>query len=318
MTEALKAVDGPGPGEARVSPFLLKPKFAARIWGKTDLKPWYTDTGIDGKVGEAWLTGPECVVAEGRTAGAIAGRTLGEIAKEYPGQLGNGEYPLLVKMLFPNDKLSVQVHPDDAEALKLGLPRGKTECWYVLEAEPGATVACGLKDGVSVDDLRAAAGAGTLEDLLEMLPVAVRDMVFVDAGTVHAIGPGVTLLEVQQTCDVTYRLFDYGRPRELHLDDGLAVVKLKTAAGKIKPKVEGPFTRLITTEYFVVDLFEINAGDTIEMPMDGIGCVVGLRGDAAVNGVEFTVGQAVVVPEGSASVSSRSGATVVRCWEPGK
>src|ERR1700678_2007264 len=97
MTEELKAVDGPGPDEARLSPFRVTPKFAARIWGKTDLQPWYAETGIDGKVGEAWLTGPECVVE----TGSDAGKTLGEMAKLYPGQLGNGEYPLLVKMLFP-------------------------------------------------------------------------------------------------------------------------------------------------------------------------------------------------------------------------
>ena len=198
-------------------------------------------------------------------------------------------------MLFPNEKLSVQVHPDDVEAQKAGLSRGKTECWYVLEAEPGAKVACGLKPGVSVDDVRAAIGNGTLEDSLEWLPVAVGDMVFVDAGTVHAIGPGVVLLEVQQTCDVTYRLFDYGRPRALHLDDGLAVIKLKTKAGKVKPEDWDTFTRLIETEYFVVDRFVLAAGTTVEMPMDGIGCVAGLRGSAAVNAVEFGAGQAVVV-----------------------
>ena len=314
MTEDLTAIDGLKPGEARVSPFLLKPKFAARIWGKLDLKPWYEETGIAEKVGEAWLTGPECVIA----TGPLAGKTLDEAAKSFPGQLGDGEFPLLVKMLFPSDKLSVQVHPNDEEAQKIGLPRGKTECWYVLEAEPNATVACGLKSGVTLEDVRAAIIAGTLEDKLEMVPVAVGDMVFVDAGTVHAIGPGVTLLEVQQTCDVTYRLFDYGRPRELHLDEGLAVVKLKTAAGKIEPLDKTTYTRLIETKYFVVDRIDICAGDTVEMPMDGIGCVVGLKGDAAVNDVELTAGQAVVMPIGSAALSSRHGATVARCRQPEK
>jgi len=314
MTEDLTAIDGLKPGEARVSPFLLKPKFAARIWGKLDLKPWYEETGIAEKVGEAWLTGPECVIA----TGPLAGKTLDEAAKSFPGQLGDGEFPLLVKMLFPSDKLSVQVHPNDEEAQKIGLPRGKTECWYVLEAEPNATVACGLKSGVTLEDVRAAIIDGTLEDKLEMVPVAVGDMVFVDAGTVHAIGPGVTLLEVQQTCDVTYRLFDYGRPRELHLDEGLAVVKLKTAAGKIEPLDKTTYTRLIETKYFVVDRIDICAGDTVEMPMDGIGCVVGLKGDAAVNDVELTAGQAVVMPIGSAALSSRHGATVARCRQPEK
>ena len=314
MTEDLTAIDGLKPGEARVSPFLLKPKFAARIWGKLDLKPWYEETGIAEKVGEAWLTGPECVIA----TGPLAGKTLDEAAKSFPGQLGDGEFPLLVKMLFPSDKLSVQVHPNDEEAQKIGLPRGMTECWYVLEAEPNATVACGLKSGVTLEDVRAAIIDGTLEDKLEMVPVAVGDMVFVDAGTVHAIGPGVTLLEVQQTCDVTYRLFDYGRPRELHLDEGLAVVKLKTAAGKIEPLDKTTYTRLIETKYFVVDRIDICAGDTVEMPMDGIGCVVGLKGDAAVNDVELTTGQAVVMPIGSAALSSRHGATVARCRQPEK
>jgi mannose-6-phosphate isomerase len=314
MTEDLATIDGLKPGEARVSPFLLKPKFAARIWGKLDLKPWYEETGIAEKVGEAWLTGPECVIA----TGPLAGKTLDEAAKSFPGQLGDGEFPLLVKMLFPSDKLSVQVHPNDEEAQKIGLPRGKTECWYVLEAEPNATVACGLKSGVTLEDVRAAIIDGTLEDKLEMVPVAVGDMVFVDAGTVHAIGPGVTLLEVQQTCDVTYRLFDYGRPRELHLDEGLAVVKLKTAAGKIEPLDKTTYTRLIETKYFVVDRIDICAGDTVEMPMDGIGCVVGLKGDAAVNDVELTAGQAVVMPIGSAALSSRHGATVARCRQPEK
>ncbi len=314
MTDGLKAVDGPGPGESRLNPFRLTPKFGARIWGKSSLEPWYTETGVEGKVGEAWLTGPDCAAA----TGPVAGKTLGELAKEYPGQLGNGEYPLLVKMLFPDEKLSVQVHPDDIEAQKLGLPRGKTECWYVLESELGARVACGLQSGVSLDEVRAAIADGTLEDKLEWLPVSAGDMVFVDAGTVHAIGPGVVLLEVQQTCDVTYRLFDYGRPRALHLDDGLAVVKLKTKAGKVKPVETSGFTRLIESEYFVVDRFELKPGETIEMPMDGIGCVAAIKGSAAVNEVEFDAGHAVVVPEGSVTLSSRGGATVVRCWEPGK
>jgi mannose-6-phosphate isomerase len=125
-------------------------------------------------------------------------------------------------------------------------------------------------------------------------------------------------MEVQQTCDITYRLWDYGRPRELHLDDGLAVVKLKTSAGKVKPKKQSGFTRLIETEYFVVDRFDLTAGECIELPIDGIGCVAGLRGTAAVNAVEVAAGYAVVVPEGSVALSSKDGASVLRCWEPGQ
>jgi mannose-6-phosphate isomerase len=147
MTEAgnepLKAVDGPGPGEARIAPFLLQPRFVHRVWGRRNLEPWYADTGTNEPVGEVWMTGVECVAE----TGPEKGKPLGELAKQFPGQLGNGEYPLLVKMLFPDDKLSVQVHPNDEQAQKLGLPRGKTECWYVLEAQAGAQVMLGLTRG---------------------------------------------------------------------------------------------------------------------------------------------------------------------------
>ena len=304
MTTTIENPD-PDKGEALAEflPFRLEPRFAERIWGRQSLKPWYQSTGTDKLVGEAWLTGPDCLVSTGE----LKGKRLADAVDEFP---------LLVKMLFPAEKLSVQVHPDDEQAQAQGHERGKTECWYVLEAEPGATVACGLKHGVSVDHVSDAVQDGTMEDLMEWLPVSPGEMVFVDAGTVHAIGPGVTLLEVQQTSDVTYRLYDYGRPRELHLEQGLEVVKTKTAAGKVKPRQMEGFLRLIESQYFIVDLWEIAPGLAEEMPMDGIGCVVGLKGDAAVNEVRFGAGQAVVVPVGSVTMTSTSGATFVRCWEP--
>ena len=300
-----------------LAPFRLEPKFVERVWGKHSLAPWYASTGMEGKVGEVWLTGAECVI----TGGDQDGRTLGDLSQQCTGTLdgvtGGGEFPLLVKMLFPDDKLSVQVHPNDAEAKALGMRRGKTECWYVLEAEPGVSVAVGLKSGVSAEELEQAATAGTVEDLLEMIPVEVGDMVLVDAGTVHAIWPGVVLLEVQQTSDTTYRLFDYGRGRELHLEAGMKVVKVGTDAGKVRKKQGEGYTRLIENEYFVVDRFEVPPGYTFEMPMDGVGCVVSVKGRAAANAVRFNVGEAVVVPVGSVTISSVEGAVVLRCWEPG-
>ncbi|MCU1318990.1 MAG: Mannose-6-phosphate isomerase, partial [Edaphobacter sp.] len=148
----------------KVAPFRLKPWFSERVWGKKDLSPWYSDTGTTELVGEAWLTGPQCVVETGE----FAGRTLASVSDE----LGR-EFPLLVKLLFPNEKLSVQVHPDDAHAQAMGQPRGKTECWYVLEAEPGATVALGLKKGVAVADIAASVADGTMESLIEQVPVSV-------------------------------------------------------------------------------------------------------------------------------------------------
>jgi mannose-6-phosphate isomerase len=291
------------------APFRLAPTFAARIWGRTDLTPWYALSGLTEKVGEAWLTGPESLVE----TGAFTGKTLADIAPEVT---GGAEFPLLVKMLFPDEKLSVQVHPDDDQARSLGLGRGKTECWYVLEAEPGARVACGLQPGVTVADVEQAVADASLESLLLWLPAAPGDMIFVDAGTVHAIGPGVTLLEVQQTSDITYRLYDYGRPRELHLDQGLAVVKTETAAGHVEPRQMPGFTRLIESEYFVVDRYHLAPGASASLTNPCAGCVVGLVGKGSVGGTEILPGQAVVLPRGASTLTSTEGLTVAFCWEP--
>jgi mannose-6-phosphate isomerase len=295
-----------------VAPFRLKPWFSERPWGRKDLLPWYSDTGTTALVGEAWLTGPQCLVE----TGILKGRTLASVASEL-----DGEFPLLVKLLFPAEKLSVQVHPDDAQAQALGETRGKTECWYVLEAEPGAAVALGLKDGADAAVVRAAVADGTMEDLLEWLPVSVGDMLFVDAGTVHAIGPGVVLLETQQTSDVTYRLYDYGRPRELHLDKGLQVMKAKTAAGKVAPRKMDGFTRLIEQRYFVVDRFDVAAGDAVQVAMDGSGCLVTLSGSGVVRRgaaeVELVPAEAVVVPAGGhVTMQTGSGISFMRCVAP--
>jgi mannose-6-phosphate isomerase len=303
-----------------VAPFRLLPWFSERVWGKKDLRPWYESTGTTELVGEAWLTGPDSVIE----TGDLAGKKLGGVAKEFGKELvgGGDEFPLLVKILFPNDKLSVQVHPDDVHAQAIGQPRGKTECWYVLEAEPGATVALGLKAGVTLEQVRRSGLDGTMEELLEQVPVSVGDMVFVDAGTVHAIGPGVVLLETQQTSDVTYRMFDYGRPRELHLEQGLGVTKLRTRAGKVKPKEMDGFTRLIEEKYFVVDRFDLDVMDEKRVSMAGAGCLVGLSGTVAVitpgEEVELLAGQAVVVPVGCGEVyvESEAGASFVRCLAP--
>jgi mannose-6-phosphate isomerase len=296
-----------------VAPFRLKPWFSERVWGKLDLRPWYAETGTTERVGEAWLTGPQCVVE----TGALAGKTLGSVAAEM-----GGEFPLLVKLLFPAEKLSVQVHPDDAWAQKLGETRGKTECWYVLEAEPGAAVALGLKPGVDAEVMKASIADGTMEELLEWVPVSVGDMLFVDAGTVHAIGPGVVLLETQQASDVTYRLYDYGRPRELHLEKGLQVMKAKTAAGKVAARAMDGFARLIEQQYFVVDRFELGKAKETVVSFAGPGCLVALSGSGVVisadGEVELMPGQAVVVPVGNGAITVETGVGVsfVRCEAP--
>ena len=150
------------------------------------------------------------------------GRRIGEIWFEPPHELPD----LLVKYLFTSDKLSVQVHPSDAQAIAAGLGRqGKEECWLVIAAEPGATLGIGFHQPLDADTMRAAALDGSIEQLMQWYSVRPGDFFYIPAGTVHAIGAGVSLIEVQQNSDITYRLYDYGRPRALHLDQGIAVAR---------------------------------------------------------------------------------------------
>jgi mannose-6-phosphate isomerase len=241
-------------------PFRVAPFFRTRIWGFDDLSPWFDFKTTGEPIGEVWLTGDQCLAE----TGPLAGVALDAIVRSHKVALLGENYasetfPLLVKVLFPKEKLSVQVHPDDAMAQKYGDPRGKTECWYALDAQPGAEVALGIKPGADPEKVRAAILNSTMEELLCWLPVEKQDMIFVDAGTVHAIGPGVVLLETQQNSDLTYRMYDYGRPRELHVDRSLEAMRVKTRAGKVPPVAENGHIRLIDEPYFRVDRFALDS-----------------------------------------------------------
>ena len=237
-----------------LAPFRIAPRFVDRVWGAWDLRPWYDRVAEGNPIGEVWLTGDECLVE----TGPHAGQTLGGLFREASeALLGAGapspESPLLIKVIFAREKLSVQVHPDDKMAQKYGQPRGKSECWYALAAEPGAQVAAGLKQGVTLEKVREGIDAGTLEESLNMLLVAAGDAIFVDAGTVHAIWPGSILLETQQNCDLTYRMYDYGRGRDLHIEKSLEATRLVTRAGKVPARVLTDRTILVDEEYFRVE-----------------------------------------------------------------
>ncbi|HEY2116963.1 MAG TPA: type I phosphomannose isomerase catalytic subunit, partial [Candidatus Angelobacter sp.] len=216
-------------------PLLLQPQFHERVWGTRDLAPFYAREIVGGPIGEAWLTGDGCTVVNGH----LSGRMLADLAQEFGtrflGDAGKDatRFPLLIKFLFPREKLSVQVHPDDEGAARVGQPCGKTECWYVLSAEPGAQIGLGLKPGTSKAEVERAIRETRLEHLLNWIDVHEGDMIYVDAGTVHAIGGGAVIVETQQNSDTTYRLYDYGRPRELHIEDGLRATKEHTLAGKV-------------------------------------------------------------------------------------
>ncbi|MGA8044394.1 MAG: type I phosphomannose isomerase catalytic subunit [Terracidiphilus sp.] len=239
---------------AEIAPFRIEPKFVSRVWGFTDLNPWYPFHSSGDPVGEVWLTGDECKVASGPHAGTSLAQLFRNAPKAMLGSAApEAASPLLIKVIFAREKLSVQVHPDDALAQKFGHPRGKTECWYALAAEKGAQVAVGLRQGVTLDQVKASVHDGTMESLLSVVPVTKDDMIFVDAGTVHAIWPGSILLETQQNCDLTYRLYDYGRPRELQIEKSLEATRLVTRAGKVEPREGEDRTVLLDDEYFCIE-----------------------------------------------------------------
>src|SRR5271157_3392344 len=247
-------------------PLLMLPAFDPRPWGTHDLSPIYPNRQFEEKIGEAWLTGDDCKVANGPLTGQSLALLSEKYARELVGDAARDarRFPLLLKFLFPHEKLSVQVHPDDEQARRVGQPWGKTECWYVANAKPGAQIALGLKPGVTVAQLEQAIHEKRAEELLNWLNVYTGDMIYVAGGTVHTLGPGSVIIETQQQSDTTYRLYDYGRPRELHLKEGLAAVKTRVGSGKVvRPapaQIFGSRNRqasLVAAPYFVVDMFEV-------------------------------------------------------------
>ncbi len=295
-------------------PLLMLPGFDPRPWGAQDLSPIYPNRKFEEKIGEAWLTGDDCKVANG----PLSGQTLAQVSKKYQRELVGdtapdaGRFPLLLKFLFPHEKLSVQVHPDDEQARRVAEPWGKTECWYVAHAKPGSQVALGLKPGVTVAQLERAIHEKHAEELLNWLNVYTGDMIYVSGGTVHTLGPGSVIVETQQQSDTTYRLYDYGRARELHLKEGMAAVKLNVSSGKVlRPapaQISGSNNRqgtLVAAPYFVVDMFEIKDAQQLSTRDDSgkssaqilvavEGC--GIVEAAGAEPVTFAKGDAVVVP----------------------
>lgn len=249
------------PGAACGVPLKLEARLVERVWGEFDLGSVYPDHHRDGKrIGEVWLTGDENKVASGPHSGPMpgpfAGKTIGEITRNFsagllgaqtrPHPSGRPVFPLLVKFLFTTDKLSVQLHPSDTAAAAQR-SWGKTEMWHVLRAEPGASLAVGFcaeardKLRANPQALRDAISSGAIEQMLDWRVVHAGETYFVPAGTVHAIGAGLTICEIQQNSDITYRLYDYhrpgtdGQPRALHVDQGLEVMSWETPSGLTRP-----------------------------------------------------------------------------------
>ena len=218
------------------APFRIEPTFSPRIWGTRSLAPLFPDkNNLVEPIGEAWLTDVQCRIANGPFAGKTLGEAWTKLPLDWRGQrcATMQDFPLLVKFIFPTDKLSIQVHPDDRYASVHEVAsggRGKTEMWHTVSAQPDAKLLLGLKPGVTKKEFAAAADSKRLEELFQEHAVNEKDTFFVPARVPHSIGPGLIMCEVQEYCDLTYRVYDYGRvdatgkPRQLHLDKALEVI----------------------------------------------------------------------------------------------
>lgn len=206
--------------------FRLTPSLREKVWGRTRLAPWFPDS--EKPVGEAWF-------------------------------IAHCDQPLLVKLLFTSERLSIQVHPDDGE----DGPRGKTEMWHILDAKPGAEIALGFRRPITRERLVESAQSGEIEQLVRWIPVKPGETYVTPAHTVHAIGAGIVLCEIQQNSDVTYRLYDYGRPRELHLAKAAAVSDLGIHPGPVANPV-------VRTKHFVTE--PVDLADGQECVAEGRAC----------------------------------------------
>lgn len=240
--------------------FGLEPQYRDYVWGGNRLRPGHSPTA------EAWI------VYEGDliNSGPLAGQTLGAAARAYGSTLlgervvshTGTRFPLLVKLLDCAQWLSLQVHPNDAQAVQLEGPGqfGKTEAWYILEADPGAEILCGFKPESQHADWQQAVRSGEILDYAQSIPVKAGETVFIPAGTMHALGPGLFVYEVQQVSDITYRVYDWNRPassgRKLHIEQSLAVID-PNAIGHAAPQppfTDGGDARLVTCPYFALEL----------------------------------------------------------------
>ena len=261
---------------------LLSTRLVEKPWGRHRLWPGFADPAADGPpIGEAWFQTPDA-----------------------------GTPKLLIKYLFTSERLSVQVHPDDEQARARGYKRGKDECWVILDAEPDARIALGTLMPMSAGELRAAAEDGSIVDKLDWKPVRAGEFYYSGAGTIHAIGAGITLVETQQNVDLTYRLYDYGSDRELHLDDGVAVSNpVPYVAPPMPGRVSDDRAILCEGPKFVLERW---TGGThhVSLPDGTPGWLVPLTGEGAVGGVAFKAGECVLV-EGDETVVAAGGSDVL-------
>jgi mannose-6-phosphate isomerase len=251
-------------------------RIARKPWGRVDLHPWSSIDASTDPVGELWLERKD-------TSAPIPA--------------------LLLKLLFTSQPLSIQVHPDDEFARSIGLPNGKTEAWYILSAAPGARVALGLKRQLKPQALRAAIRDGSIAGLVQWLPVTQGDVIVVPGGTIHAIGANIVLAEIQQRSDTTFRLFDFGRHRELHEDSAVAASDAGPSKAPSGPRRLTDVRRvLVTSQHFVLERIDLQANSSWALETDRETWILAIEGKGRIGRTNTTVGDAIFVEADSAGI----------------
>jgi mannose-6-phosphate isomerase len=263
-------------------PVRLSPSLREKVWGTRRLSPWFPDSPAP--VGEVWF-------------------------------LAERELPLLVKFLFTSDRLSVQVHPDDGE----DGPRGKTEMWHILEAEPGATIALGFREPLSRERLLEATRTGEVEKLLNWIEVKPGETYYTPAHTVHAIGAGIVLCEIQQHSDVTYRLWDYGRPRPIHVEQAVPIADLGKHPGAATPVPAGEgIEELVRSKHFITQRIRLQAGEHHTPEPHACQLWIALEGSGSVGAGPYNRSEVWLLPESGRqpAIAAATASTFLRTWAP--
>ena len=320
-------------------PLRFEPIFKRLIWGGRRLATVLGKPIGDGPdYAESWEISDHRADVSRVAEGPLAGLTLRDLVRSNgedlfgPALAGRDQFPLLIKFIDAQQDLSVQVHPDDVLGRALVDDNGKTETWVILHAEPGSRIYAGLREGVTREDMAAAIDSGTVECLIHSFPALAGDCIFIPAGTVHAIGSGVVLVEVQQMSDATFRLHDWGRvgldgkPRQLHLAESLEAIDY--AAGPVAPMATsaepiegGTRERLSRSEYFALERLTLDGPATVGDP-DRFTIVVGLGGEAEVRSgptsIKLGRGETLLLPAsiGPCRVIPAGSATLLTCIVP--
>jgi len=285
-------------------PIRLEPEYKEMIWGGEGLKTMFNRSIPGSKIGESWE-----IHENNKVIGSKG--TLKDLLKN-PDIMGEkisklNEFPLLVKIITAEDDLSIQVHPDDEYANKAERkPFGKTECWYVLEAPKDSKLIIGLKGIKDKEHLKKIIDNNQIGDFLNYTDVKKGDFFYIPAGLVHAITKNITILEVQQTSDITYRIYDYdrlgldGKPRELHIDKSLDVINLAEIPNPIIGTKKGNLTQFVSTPYFTIEKYDISASFQMQLSGEDMSIFTCIEGSLMLryNGYEGVLGygDSVIIP----------------------